>query len=199
MTHTPPQCRLNVGQRRIQRPGIRLMYVTPTYIFFEMDEVDTAIARIAVCAAEIRAWMKANMPKLSDGKTELIYNTGKESQTITAPPSATIGDNIIHSVKQVRNIGIMFDEHMKMDAQISFICSAGHFHLRNIGMIRKKLIADSAECLLHAFITSRLDHGNALLYGIPAYQLSRLQRLQNNAARVVSRTKKYGRPHNSLS
>ena len=85
----------------------------------------------------------------------------------------------------------MFDEHKKMDAQISSVCSAGHFHLRNIGMIRKYLTADSAECLVHAVIKSRLDHGNALLYDISACQLWRLQRLQNAAARVVSRTKKY--------
>ena len=164
---------------------------TQIYILFEMDEVDTATARIALCAAVIRAWMKADILKLSEGKTELIYITRKESQTISAPSSATIGNNILHSVKQVRNLGMMFDEHMKMDAQISSVCSAGHFHLRNIGMIRKYLTADSAECLVHAFIASRLNHSNALLYGIPAYQLSRLQRLQNAAARVVSRTKKY--------
>ena len=103
------------------------------------------------------------MLKLSEGKTELIYITRKESQTISAPPSATTGDNIIHSVKQVRNLGIMFDEHMNIDAQISSMCSAGHFHLRNIGMIGKYLTADSAECLVHAFITSQLNHGNALL------------------------------------
>ena len=56
----------------------------------------------------------------------------------------------------------------------------------NIGrlMIRKNLSA--AKCLVHAFITSRLDHGKALLYGIPAYQLWRLQRLQNADERVVS-------------
>ena len=91
--------------------------------------------------------------KLSEGKTELIYFTIKESQTITTPPPATIGDNIIHLVKQVHNLGIMFDENMKMDAQISSMCSAGHFHLQNIGIIRKYLTADSAECLVHAFIT----------------------------------------------
>ena len=45
---------------------------TQIYIFFEMDKVDTAIARIEACGAEMRAWMKANMLKLSKGKTELI-------------------------------------------------------------------------------------------------------------------------------
>ena len=90
-----------------------------------MDVVDTSIAHIETYAAEISAWMKVNMLKLSEGKTELIYITRKESQTITAPPSATIGNNIIHSVRQARNFGIMFDEHMNIDAQISStVCAA---------------------------------------------------------------------------
>ena len=38
----------------------------------------------------------------------------------------------------------MFDEHMKMEAQINSMCSAGHFHLRNIGMIGKDLTSAKA-------------------------------------------------------
>ena len=44
------------------------------------------------------------------------------------------------------------------------------------------------EQLVHAFVTSRLDMGNALLSGITQAQLSRLQRFQNCAARLVTRT-----------
>ena len=123
--------------------------------------------------------MRRNNLYLIRDSTELTFINRKESRTITAPPSATIGDNIIYSVKQVHNLCIMFDEHMKMDAQISSMCSAGHFHLRT---------ADSAECLIHAFITSCQC---APIRHACIYQLSRLHRLQNAAARVVSRTKKY--------
>ena len=39
---------------------------------------------------------------------------------------------------------------------------------------------------MHAFISSRLDFCNSLLYGLPDLELKRLQKLQNQAARVVT-------------
>ena len=39
--------------------------------------------------------------------------------------------------------------------------------------------------ICHAFVTSKLDYCNALFYGLPKYQLHRLQYVQNTAARVV--------------
>ena len=44
---------------------------------------------------------------------------------------------------------------------------------------------DAAETLIHSFITSRVDYCNSLLYGVPAYQLDKLQRVQYAAAMLV--------------
>ena len=44
---------------------------------------------------------------------------------------------------------------------------------------------------MHAFITSRLDYCNSLLAGSPSQLYARLQRIQNSAARLVSKTKKF--------
>ena len=77
---------------------------------------------------------------------------------------------------------------MTMAAQISRVYSAAHLHLRNISRIRPFLSQTTTEQLVHAFVTSRLDMGNAVLSGVMQAQLSRLQRVQNCAAHLVTRT-----------
>ncbi len=49
----------------------------------------------------------------------------------------------------------------------------------------------NAEILIHAFMTSRLDYCNALLGGCSARLINKLQLVQNAAARVLTRTRKY--------
>ena len=46
---------------------------------------------------------------------------------------------------------------------------------------------ESAKTLIHAFVSSHLDYCNALLFGVPKYQLDRLQKVQNAAAKVTFR------------
>lgn len=77
-----------------------------------------------------------------------------------------------------------------MDQHISKICSTAHQQLYSIGKIRSYLTKSSTEKLVHALITSRIDYCNSLLYGLPASKLNRLQRVQNTAARLITKTRK---------
>ncbi len=63
--------------------------------------------------------------------------------------------------------------------------------LRNIAKLRNMLSVSDAEKLVHAFMTSRLDYCNALLGGCPASSINKLQIVQNAAARVLTRSRKY--------
>lgn len=49
---------------------------------------------------------------------------------------------------------------------------------------------DSAKALTHAFVSSRLDNMNSLLYNIPDLEINKLQKIQNHAARIIKRQKK---------
>ena len=97
-----------------------------------------------------------------------------------------IGETTITPTSSARNIGILFNSTLSMNQQINHTCKVAHFHLRNLGAIRKLITQDACEKLVHAFITSRLDYGNSLLYGIPDYQIKRLQRILHIAARIVT-------------
>ena len=109
---------------------------------------------------------------------------------ITWLPFITIGDSQITPLSQARNLGVIFDSTMTLKPHISNIVRVSSFHIRNISRIRKYLNKSAAEQIIHAFVTSQLDNGNALLYGLPQNQISRLQHIQNTAARVVTLSRK---------
>ena len=83
------------------------------------------------------------------------------------------------------------DDNLTMSAHINKTCQSVIYHLHNIGRIRKYLSYDDRKSIVQAVIMSRIDYCNSLLVGVPAVQLSKLQRLQNAAARLVSNVAKY--------
>ena len=73
-----------------------------------------------------------------------------------------------------------------MADHISAVCKSGNLHLRNIARNRKYITKDACNILVHLLITSRLDYANTTLFGPLSCQLNKLQRILNNAARVVT-------------
>ena len=73
-----------------------------------------------------------------------------------------------------------------MSFPINKIATEAFYHLRNIAKIRKYINVTTAEVLVHAFINSKLDFCNSLLYGLPKYRIKKLQSVQNAAARVIA-------------
>ena len=78
-----------------------------------------------------------------------------------------------------------------MGTHIAKICNSAFYYLYNICHIRKYLSRESTEKLVHAFISSRLDYCNSLLYGIPECQTSKLQRVMNASTRLTYRAYKF--------
>ena len=88
---------------------------------------------------------------------------------------------------------------MTMESHITAVCKSAIYHLRNIARIRHYLTLSTTEQIVHAFVTSRLDVGNALLYRLPFKQFQRLHRVQNWAARLVVGATKFCRATPLLS
>ena len=77
---------------------------------------------------------------------------------------------------------------MSMKDQVTSLCMAVHFLLRNIGSIRKSITYEACDRMTHVLITSQLDYCNATLYGIPEAQSQFLQKMFNITARTLTST-----------
>ena len=63
--------------------------------------------------------------------------------------------------------------------------------MRNVARIRPILSRSDAETLVHAFITSRIDYCNVLFSGLPSTVTNGLRLVQNAAARLLTRKRKF--------
>ena len=70
------------------------------------------------------------------------------------------------------------------------VCKSAFYHLRTISRIGKYLSTQTTETLIHAFVTSKLDHRNFLLYNVPKNVIEKLQSVQNAAAGLITRSRK---------
>ncbi|KAK5889639.1 hypothetical protein CesoFtcFv8_015628 [Champsocephalus esox] len=83
------------------------------------------------------------------------------------------------------------DAHLTFEPHIKQLCKNSFHHLRTIAKLRPTLTLSDAEKLVHAFVSSRLDDCNALLIGIANRSIQKLQYIQNSAARILMRVRKY--------
>ena len=150
-----------------------------------------AVAAIEHCTHDIRKWMSQDKLLMNDAKTELLLIGTRQQLAKVRIDSITIGNSDIAPQSPVRNLGVWLDCNLSMGDHITKTSSVAFYYLYNIRRIRKYLSKECTETLIHAFISSRIDYCNSLLYGLPACQLQKLQRVQNSAARLVFEESKF--------
>ena len=150
------------------------------------DRISELLHSMQSCISDVKAWATANMLKLNDNKTELMLVTSKRTKHVhNLPTSMTMGNAQIPFKMSVKNLGFTLDCHLTIDAHISNIARTCYFELRRLSSIRRFLTSTATATVVSAFVLSRIDYCNSLLFGSTHDVTSHLQRIQNYAARVI--------------
>jgi len=164
---------------------------TQVYMIIKpLDDWNNYFERLEACLDEIGTWMSNNLLKLNQDKTELIVFSSKHQSKNVPIFHLKVGESVINSVTSVRNLGVYFDRRLTMEKQVASIVKSCNYHLCNIGRIRRFISTAACKTLVNSLVTSRLDYANSLLFGVNKCLIDRLQRVQNTAARLVTKTRK---------
>ena len=140
---------------------------------------------------KIKNWMHSHFLKINPDKTEIIVflpNSLKEEPTING---AFLDGDCIRFSHTVKNLGFKLDRHLSMESQVNSIVSHCYKLIGDIARIRDLLSDKDTVSLMHAIVSSRLDYCNSLFYGIDKKLISKLQKVQNAAVRLISKRRKY--------
>ena len=155
------------------------------------DGISELLHSMQSCICDVKAWATANMLRLNDNKTELMLVTSRRIKHLhSLPTSITISIAQIPFKKSVKNLGLALDCHLTMNAHVSNIARTCYFELRRLASIRRFLTSTATATLVSAFVLSRIDYRNSLLFVSTHDVTSHLQRIQNYAARVILRLPK---------
>ena len=173
-----------------QKHGINIhLYADDTQLYtsFNPKDSEQALERLEACVEDIRRWMSDNFLKLNDSKTEFLILGSQNNLTHITGWTLTVGDTEIFPTECARNIGAFMDSSLNMKTHINNTVRSCYMQIHSISKIRKYLSIEAAKTLVHAFVTSRLDNLNSLLIHLPDSSLKKLQKVQNNAAKLIIR------------
>ena len=165
---------------------------TQIYVQFTpgIDE-DDALQRITMCLQEVRLWMAQHYLKLNDDKTDFIIFSSDHNRKKINSTGITIGESHVAPAQHVTNIGSTLDSKLSMEEEVKAKCKAAWGNLYCLSKIKHYLSTEQLTTAIIAYVISKLDQNNSLLLGIPAILLKKLQRIQNAAARMICKARKY--------
>ena len=163
------------------------------YVSVPTDEATSAAAQLSRCVTAIDEWLRASRLLLNPTKTQLIWLGSRQQVSKVDICNIDILSTAVSTVERVRDLGVVLDSHLTMSSHVAAVCRSAFCFLRQLRSITRTLPTDAAKTLVQAFVTSRLDYCNSILSGISDFLLRRLQAVQNTAARLITRTRRFDR------
>ena len=123
-------------------------------------DVVSALFKLTQFVKDIQQWMTANKLKLNQEKTEFFIACSPYHRSRISHLTLWIGDTEIPQSQSIRNLGVVFDQHMTMSHHITQLSKSVNWNIRNIYRIRR-------------FIDTREDAYSRTAYFIRHTALSR--------------------------
>ena len=140
------------------------------------DRISELFHSMQSCICDVKAWATANKLRLNDNKTELMLVTSKRTKHLhNLPSSITMGD-MLKFPSNSEEFGF-YIRHLTMNSHVSNIAQTCYFELSHLVSIRRFLTSTATATLVSAFVLSRIDYCNSLLFGSTYDAISHLQRI----------------------
>ena len=143
---------------------------------------------------EIVTFSKNNFLKLNTDKTKYIIigsqHNLKKLSGVQLPPLIVNGD-IIERKKEIKNLGIIFDENMSWNSHVNNIVSKAYGRLKQAYKFRNFLSVEARVNIIETYSLSVFNYGDIIYQNISGRLANKIQLSQNSCMRFVFGLRKY--------
>ena len=176
-------------------------YADDTQLYISLSKSNPAIGifQLETCLSSLHSWFCHNGLCLNPTKSDaILFGTQQRLHHFTNIPTINIAGSVVNLSNKITTLGVTLDSTLNFNSHVSAVCKTSYYHLQALKHIRPVLTQDMAASIAVALVQSRLDYANSILYQTSANNIHKLQRVQNMAARLVTRNK-FAHSHISLS
>ena len=135
--------------------------------------------------SKLSCWLKANKLSLNVAKTELMIIGSRQRLSVQNEDVVTrIDDQIIKQVEHTKSLGINIDSQLTWCKHVEEICKKVSLATGALKLVRPK---ETAIKIYNALIVPYFDYCSPVWDCLRGYLSDQLQKLQNRAARVITK------------
>lgn len=148
-------------------------------------------ALVTDCTTGVADWMRSNRLQLNADKTDVMWCASARRAPSLPTDPVIIAGAAVRPVSTVRDLGVLIDSDLSATSHVRLVVRRCYAAMRQLRQIRRYVSDDCFRSLVVALIHARLDYGNFIMVGSPAYRQRLLQSVLNAAARLTCRLRRY--------
>ncbi len=161
------------------------MYADDTAVFYFADNVDELRLSLQYDMQTIAYWMRENRLSLNVSKTKLMLVGSKPRLQRYGEFSVSLNGETVEKVDTFKYLGMIIDPQLHFHQHVDYVVDKTTARLGLLYKTRWLFNQQTALMLYKSIISPHFDYGSVIYEVAPNYQLSRLQIIQNAAARLI--------------
>ena len=133
---------------------------------------------------EVQTFMNSHQLKMNKQKTEILLFHPK-GMTGHVIKGLFLNNECVRMSNDCRYLGFYLDSTLCLDKQVNDVISSCTLKIRKIRRIRHLMNSKDTETFVRSVIFSKINYCNSLFLNLSSSNLNKLQKLQNNAVRLI--------------
>ena len=127
--------------------------------------------------------MNVNRLKMNNNKTKFILFGSKPQLNKCITKTLNVDNTEIELADKIKYLGVLLDQKLNLNQHITSKCQTAILNMQQINNIRHLLTQEATEILVLGTVMSHLDYCNSVLVGLLDVDISKMQHIQNIAAK----------------
>ena len=138
----------------------------------------------------LSCWLKASRLSLNVAKTELMIIGSRQRLAVQCDDlEIKIDDQIIKRVDHTKSLGLTIDDHHSWCKHVDEICKKVSSAIGALKRVRPFISKETAIQIYNALIMPHFDYCSPVWDCLSGYLSDKLQKLQNRAARIITKSR----------